>query len=541
MRKKGNLVRAALAAAALAAPAYGQGVRDEAQRLLEERRARERLEQLDRRPPAVKGAGAVEAASASASDEPAFPVSDIVLEGDVVLPEARRRDILAPFLGRRLGPRGIDGVLRAVTAAYLELGYVTTRAYLGPQNLASGHLVVTVIPGRIERVSVDGETGALPPVEAGEPLRLADLEQAVDQINRLRSRRAEAQIAPGQTPGASVVVVNTRPVKPWRTGLGVDNFGQSATGERRQRVTAEYDNLFGLWDAWALTGVQSADARSELLAVSVPAGYGTASYAYAQSNSRVPLAGIAVNHTESRSHTLGWNQVVARGQQARHALDLTLALRDLRRRIDDLALTPQQQTSLRAAASSLFRFAPGSVSAEIGYTRGLPRFGGDADLPGLPRSAPHNEFGKWDLHTGATWSLGADWAWRGSLIGQAARTGLPGAEQLFLGGSGSVRGFKEAIVSADRGLLMRHELQWTGPLARASAAAGDRFDPFVFFDYARARLLADAEDRRRASAGAGLRAVWKAAIADLAWARPLTAPAGARREGRLHFSLSLQF
>jgi hemolysin activation/secretion protein len=313
-----------------ATQASGQTMCDEAQRLLDEQRARAREEALTR-PMSEVGAppeAAPERPRAGspadiAESEPAFRIERIVINGDTLLSDAEKDGIVAPFLGLELGPKRIDLLLRRLTAAYLDRGYVTTRTYLGRQNLASGRLEVTVIVGTVERVTIDGRpeataAGPVLPVAAGQPLRLADIEQTVDQINRLRSRRAEASIQPGQSAGTSALAIDTHREKPWRVSLGGDNYGQSATGIQRQRLGAEIDNPLGLWDSWALTGSESADARSELLAVSLPVGYSTASYAYAHADSRVELIAGLVSRTESASHTFGWNQVVARDRHRRH-------------------------------------------------------------------------------------------------------------------------------------------------------------------------------------------------------------------------------
>jgi hemolysin activation/secretion protein len=547
---------------ATASPAaWGQAPQDQAQRLLDEQRRQLREQTVRRPPPGITaptpGASSEEQelaelaqeAAAISESETSFPITEIRLSGDDhLLSDTEQQALIAPFIGLRLGPRRIDLLLRRITAAYLARGYVSTRAYLAPQNLTSGLLHVTVIPGRIDRIVVDGRTPAATqepvlPLHQGETLKMADVEQSIDQINRLRSRRAEASIQPGQSPGGSDVVINTHPEKPWRLSAGTDNYGLTATGVQRQRISVEIDNLLGLWDSWAATRVESANALSELVSVTLPAGYGTFSYTYARARCSITLPAPydLISRCESVSHNYGWNQVVARNQSSRQALDLGLALRDSRRHLNDFALMPQQQSVIRLAASHLWRGQRAAFDGELAYSKGIKSFGGDGDYPELPASAPHNEFEKWDASLLYALNITPDLAWRSEARGQGTDTGLPAADQLYLGGIGSIRGFREGIIAGDRGVIARNELQWNTALPRALMRDGWRLAPYVFLDAGRVRLLADGEDQRLVSLGGGLRAGWHDITAEFTWGRPQTAPAGIPRHDYINLSFTLQY
>ncbi len=539
-----------LGALAFCAPTLAQqSVRDDAQRLLDEQRARIREEALSRPIPQIKAPEE----SVSATKHPAelvetertFPVRAIRLNGERVLTQAEQAAIVSPFIGLNLGPKRIDLLLRKLTDTYIQRGYVTTRAYLAPQNLSSGELEITVVPGTIEEVVIDGQpntkaTGTIWPLAVGDSLQLANIEQTVDQINRLRSRRAEAAIQPGQSPGSSVISLDTHPEKPWRLTTGIDNYGQQATGINRRRLGAEADNVLGLWDSWAVTDVEAAHTNSQLLAVSVPFGYGTISYAYAHGYSRIALIDNILSRTETVGHTLGWNQVIARNANFRQALDLTLVLRDSQRHIDDIALKPQQQTVARLAANTLWRGQRASLSVELGYSRGLHEFGGDGDVANLPSDSPHFEFEKWDANLSLAWSFSDELVWRALFSGQTASVGLPGSDQIYLGGAASVRGFKEGLIAGDRGALLRNELQWSNALPKNWAGGGWRFEPYAFWDYGFARHLAATSDQRLSSLGLGIRAAWKGLSTDLILGHPVQAPPDVPKNNLINFSVTLQ-
>lgn len=532
--------------------AHGQALRDEARQLRDTEKQRQRDEALDKPAPPIAGqtkdaAELVDVAPEALAETGAvFLINEIAIEGDTVLGDRTRQQVVAPFLGRELGQRRIDLLLRRLTAAYLDRGYATTRAYLAPQNLASGRLVITVVPGTVERIEVDGApvsglAASAFPSGAGEALRLSDLEQAVDQINRLRSRQAEARILPGQAPGASTIAIDSHAERPWRVGLGADNYGQRATGDQRQRLSVEADNLLGAWEALSLQQLYSPHSQTTLFSLSVPLGYGTVSYSWADSESGVMVTDTIKSRTQAQSHTLGWNYVLARDQVSRWAIDATLSHRSAQRRLDTISLAPQYNATGRLALSGLLRAQKGALSVEVGYSQGLQAFGADGDVGGLPRSAPHNEFEKWDFAVSGAWSLSQSLAWRTSLVGQISRGGLPGHEQLFLGGSGTVRGFREGIVSADKGVYVRNELQFTQLLDQAANASGWQFQPLLFLDASSSRLAADSAYRRLLSAGVGVRAAWKDINADVAWGKPLGASEGIDKSGWIHAAINIQF
>ncbi|HBO5602453.1 TPA: two-partner secretion system transporter TpsB1, partial [Pseudomonas aeruginosa] len=144
--------------------------------------------------------------------------------------ESARRQLLAPYQGRCLGVGQLNALLKAVTDHYLDRGYVTTRAYLPQQDLASGTLRIIVVEGRLE--GLDSSALASPrelemsfPGRTGELLDLRELEQLVDQLSRLPSRQAQLELVPGSEVGGSRVRLKGERDKPWRVSATRNNDG----------------------------------------------------------------------------------------------------------------------------------------------------------------------------------------------------------------------------------------------------------------------------------------------------------------------------
>jgi hypothetical protein len=100
-----------------------------------------------------------------------FLINAIEVVGNTVLSEKETAHITQPFSGKRLGPNRINLLLRRFTEAFVAKGFVTTRAYVGEQNLKRGTLTITVVPGKVEAIVVNGKPlSSIADTNASKPL-----------------------------------------------------------------------------------------------------------------------------------------------------------------------------------------------------------------------------------------------------------------------------------------------------------------------------------------------------------------------------------
>jgi len=518
---------------------------DPGQRLLQDQRMREQQQQATQppaqvavpTPPPVPDVAKGEDIESLPDVEPMFVIREVEFTGDTVLSKQELATVAAPFLGRRLGRNRVNLLLRRVTEAFIEHGYITTRAYLGPQNLASGVLKVNIIAGKIGAFTLNGKP--LRPVPAdtrpfatdggglltdagtawafgtsvGDVLRLADLEQGVDQINRLRRNQAEIQILPGQAPGESVVAVANRYGERFFYELGFDNYGSSQTGKTRYRVGAEADNVIGLQESIGLSFVGSQDSNALVLSSAVPVGYQTFSYTTSVSEYQQVIGDVALLEGRTFSQILGWNSVLSRSRTGRMSVDLTFTKTRTERSISGIDLSPQSLSVLRVADNGFARFTangqPATATYDLGYSRGVPWLDAVHDDPAIGRGDAHNQFNKLDATGTVQMTAGSfgqvSLAYRGTLRGQFSPVALFGTQQIFLGGMSSVRGFTEGGIAGDSGFYLRNELAWQN----APTWRDTRIEPYAFLDGGKAHLVAQGGWPTLAGAGIGVRAQGK--------------------------------
>lgn len=410
---------------------------------------------------------------------PCREIRAIRIEGATVLPQAQREAIEREFAARCLAVTDIEAILARLTKSYIDRGYVTTRAYLPAQDLRTGTLLVTVVEGMIERFEVESSRagaqwppGAFP-TGPGDLLNLRDLEQGIDQINRLASNDAQLDLRPGSRAGDSVVVVRNAARRPVRLFVTYDNFGTRATGRHSVAVTLGLDGVLGLNELISMTHRESVphdpahQSRANALAFSVPWGYSTYSVDLSESRytNRIRTPGGLELASEGRSTSaaLALDRVVYRGQASRLSLAARLGVQDSRSWLDGqfLAVASRQQTTLDLSASGFAVALGGVVNARIGLAAGLPILGGIDDPNGLPRDLPHARFRKLNADVGFNRRFHvADRAvlWSSQFSAQHAPHTLFGSQQFAIGGVSSVRGFLETSLAGDSGVLWRNEL-----------------------------------------------------------------------------------
>lgn len=472
-------------------------------------------------------------------------IRELVIGSAPNLSAAVRRKIELEFTGRCLGVTEIEQILGEITRDYVLRGYITTRAYLPQQDLGTGKLEIIIIEGVIEKIMLDdGGRDSIRlfnavPAEAGGLLNLRDLEQGIDQINRLASNDARLDIQPGSTPGESVVVIHNQPKRRFRVSTTYDNQGSASTGKHQAGVTLSADNLLTVNDfisighRESLPGDQEAKfSESDFASFTLPIGYSTFSYSHSNSRyvSMITMpSGLSLRSTgDSQNDSVSLDRVVYRDQGTRATLTGMLTTKSSQNFLagELLGVSSRNLTVLDLDAGLTTGFLGGIFSLNLGWAQGLAFAGAIKDPDNLPSSAPRGQFHK--LKFGSGYHLpfklaGQDLAFSSQLTGQQAYDTLYGSEQIMIGGIYTVRGFVRNVLSGDNGYYIRNELS----LRRAFEVAGQTLPVRVFFgiDHGEVRnRVANIPSGSLTGAALGASISWAGASWEVFHARPLSQP-----------------
>ncbi|MEL6205550.1 MAG: ShlB/FhaC/HecB family hemolysin secretion/activation protein [Pseudomonadota bacterium] len=558
------LIVLALCSTAAAAQPRGEGAtpdqRLQRERILEEQRERLQDDQqpgLDLRqeplaPPQAEAA--------------CFPIATIDISGVTLLAEEDISQISETFVRQCMGEQAIRTLLQALNAAYVERGFVTSRAYLPDQDLSSGVLRIIVVEGFIEgyELVTERETSDARrlrklatafPGEVGGPLQLREIEQGLDQIRRLASENPTADLMPGEEPGGTIVSITSTPEDQVRGLIGFDNDGSSATGENRLRFTLAADDILGVNEAFTFSLVGATGATSVVGALDVPYGWWTLSLEGSYSDSVSALTSAADLTSFSAGGSVGVERVLFRDASRILKVEVSARHRRSETFINDTALAPRDQTTFRLGGNYEKR-GPGFVwIGDLGARFGAPVLGGDGNLDDDGSTTPQARFSAVDGSFSYVRAFPGGWQVFSQTEAQvSASGGLVSDEQVFIGGWSTVRGYDEFDFAADSGLYTRNELSFSAPAAWRTAFSGglgsagealfdyvvDDLQPYAFVDAGLGRNVIAAESEFFSGLGAGLRFNNDRLSFDLAVAYPLLRTRSLReREAQLFLNVSL--
>lgn len=413
---------------------------------------------------------------------PCLFIQQIDVSGNHLLSTKKINQLVAPYINTCIGTHAIEVLMGKITAAYLNKGYVTSRVYLPEQDLKSGILKLQVEEGKLTELKVtDQAQGTLSLDTAfgdvkSKPLNLRDLEQAIDQINRLQSNNAKMEIIPGNQPGESTVIFDNDPSKRWNGYFTYDNKGQYSTGRNQAALGVSLDNPFGLNDLFSLTynrslpfRINHTDSYSGSAMYIIPMGYNTFNFNASRSEYDTTLKtdfNQLLSHGETTTFSGKIDTLLHRGLNNQFRMNAGVTAKDTEAFLEGvkLGVSSRKLSVFDLGFSYSDMIWSGLVNLNFGYAKGLKIFNALEDKSDLPTDMPKAQFDKMtygiSYFRGFNW-LGQNLSVSSSFSGQQAFDTLYGSEQFSIGSLYSVRGFNQNSLSGDHGYAFKNDFSLT--------------------------------------------------------------------------------
>ena len=227
-----------------AAPAPGDDINERLQRQRLERE-QQRLDDIR-----LPGEAPVAPEQAPPAVGPCFPLQRIEIT-DYAEPSRLTHQLAATLKVERDCYRigDIQALQRELTNRLIARGYVTSRVLLPEQNLTEGVLKLVLVSGRIAGLEADEHAAAqismALPDDRQQLLNLRDLEQAVENLERVPGQRASIDLKPSDDEAATTLVGTLNKPTPVSAYASVTD---KRYGDDNHAVANAAIELGGLWN-----------------------------------------------------------------------------------------------------------------------------------------------------------------------------------------------------------------------------------------------------------------------------------------------------
>jgi hemolysin activation/secretion protein len=404
---------------------------------------------------------------------PCRNINNVTIENATHLSKSQKEHLIKTNTSQCMTTEDINSLVHTISNYYMEQGYITSRAFLKHEDIQKGNLFINVVEGKIDQIKFNGEDllalKMVFPNMKEKILNLRDIEQGLDQLNRLSSYQIKIDIKPSNKIGYSDIILKNNSSKslPANINFGFDNNGSKNTGVNQFNSTLELDNILRLADSWIISINKNTDFSNNhknwyiTSGLSIPYGYWLFSYQYSKNESfqNTFIGNREFRYTgKGQSHNLKVNRTLYRDGKHKIGLNVGLTQRKTENIIGDLKLIISSPTlsTLNIGFNYNSALFGGYLSFNPAYTHGLDFFGATKD--NNFEDTQKSKFYK--LSTSASYFklITDDIYYLTSIYGQYSPKNLYSSERISLGGQYSIRGFKDQNITGNLGGYWRNDI-----------------------------------------------------------------------------------
>ena len=438
----------------------------------------------------------------STPEQPCIQVKALSLKNPIselssLIPELTRQTGFKS--GMCLGANGIQYLQNLAQNIVIDKGLITTQIVIEPQDLNSGMLFLTAVPGYMGKIKFN-ETGkkltALGKyfsfsTKLGDLLDLTALEQGLENLRRLSGVNATIQIEPSEnTEGASDIIVDRQQEKWASIGIGFNNQGSKTTGKYQGNANLMLINPLGMNDLLYVTynkdlghhkityvdqfGKKTkSGSKGYSLHYSVPFGkwLWTLNHSYYRYHEAIEGAYVNYDYSGKTYNTnLSLSREIFRSRNHKAMASVKLWRLRIYKYIDDAEIEVQRRQMGGWEIGIEHKAQLGRVKLEGGlsYKRGTGIFHSIAapeefnnEHDAIPGTARMKLINAQFMLTAPFQLANQMFSFDSSIFAQWNKTPLVPQDKLSIGNQYTVRGFDgEQNLSGERGWYWRNNLNW---------------------------------------------------------------------------------
>lgn len=468
---------------------------------------------------------------------PSFLLQGVRFSATELLDEAALREISARYVGREVSFGDLNRLMDEINALYDDMGAITARALIPPQEIEDGIVSVLLVEGRLGKLSVAEPRYTRPGFleerlelpEPGEILDLVELQSALTRFNSIYELDLAAGLEPGDEFGESDLMIVPHEAPRRAFSSFADNAGMETTGRERLGATGTWRGLLGRDDNLFAYLAAGRSSFSGLASYGLPVNKrgGRVEASVSANDIAVSRGAFEELDIEGRSYVGRVNYrhpVVRRGGWIVDAIAHLSYTKSDTDHLDGLALSSHSLAKTGGGVRATHR----GTRHQITVTQNVAHVRAEES-----RSDLRDNYVLWD--GAVTWVrqyaapvytvLSANWR-------LTPERELPSPDLYQAGGFYSVRGYEQNVITGARGYAASFELHWP-VTARAT--------PYIFVDHGAVQAVSPRRENITGS-GAGVSfELGRRFVAELDVARAATTIEPDQDRTQIHFRLTHSF
>ena len=400
--------------------------------------------------------------------------------GSTVFSQAELAAILKPYTLRSIYFAEILEAQQVITQLYVENGYITSGAFIPPQEIKDRVIRIEIQEGSVEAINITGlerlnsmyvysrlKLATAAPLNRNKLLNTLQLLQLDPLIANL-----SAQLDLGTTVGASILSVEVKEADVFDVQLALDNNRAPSVGTDRRIVRSSHGNLLGFGDrlSAAYINTDGSDSLDDLTyTIPVNARNGTVSFTYRYSDGEIieePADVLDIKSTRS-TYQATYRQPLYQTPTEDFSLGFTFTRDESEVEFGEdffgfIARNTELDRETKISAVRFFQEYTSRNIKEVLALRSQFSVGIDVFDPTIKNNdEPDSEFFVWRGQAQYLRLLSPGTSFLLRLDTQLANDNLVPIEQFSLGGAFTVRGYRQDALIADNGIFASVEIRPT--------------------------------------------------------------------------------
>lgn len=407
-------------------------------------------------------------------------------------------------LGRCIGEQGLAGVVNYVNEQLIQLGYVSTQVIVQDQDLATGHLVLSLVPGLIGEIRVRNQSGQTLnyrlPITAEEILNLRQIEQVLETFARLQGVTATFDILPSKKQaedvGYSDVVIVWDVSRRHFVNIGLNDSGSQSSGRYQTSISYTFENplyfsdsLF-LYYSKSITGWNTAnyDYNNLYFSYEVPYRHWLFNINAGKYTNIQELEGLNGERidfsTENTDLSVQALREFSRGKNYRWSGYVQGYHKAVSSFINEVEIGVQRKrtTGWEVGTKYQLQFGSQTVNSQISYRKGTGALGNESaeDITGEADSRA--SIWNASVHYSAPWQTEQhQFVYQANWLGQWSPQHVLGQETFSIGGRQNVRGYRsEQSIVGNNGHYLQQTIHWLNPIPHVSFPQLDKVQHYLY-------------------------------------------------------------